>query len=150
MKPAPILLALTLLAASASAPAEEYGVLVTLNGDTPIAIPFFKCDRGQRDIATETVPPVCRSRGTRDPQDVFAVETARVTNLGDTLVWVHVGEGKLPILPHTVYNVWSTPKSRFRRIFLSASAEETARVHVFASDPLQHDRFPADEEDKKR
>lgn len=147
MKPA-LLLATALLAGSAFA--DEYGVVVTLNGDTPVAVPFFKCDPNKRDAATETSPPVCRSRASRDPGDSFFVETARVTNLGDTVVWVHIGEDKLPVLPKSVYNVIGQSKTRFRRIFLSASPDETARAHVFASDPVQHDRFLTLEDDRKR
>lgn len=143
---ATFLAVLSLLAASVTA--EEYGVLVTVTGDAPVAVPFLKCDRNKRDIATETAPAVCRGRESRDPGDSFYAETARVTNLGDTIVWVHVGEDRLPVLPKSVYNAWGT--SKFRRIFLSANPDETARVHVFASDPLQHDRFPEQRENDRR
>jgi len=132
-----------------SAAAEEYGVVVTLSGDTPVPVPFLKCDPNKRDFPTETAPATCRSRQSRDPADTFSVETARVTNLGDTLVWVHIGEDKLPVLPGSVYNVISQSNRRFRRIFLSANPDETARVHVFASDPVQHDRFLLSEEERR-
>jgi hypothetical protein len=141
------LLATLLVAGSAGA--EEYGVTLTLTGETPVSVPFFKCDPNKRDIPTETAPAVCRTRGSRDPEDSFFAETARITNLGDTVVWVYVGEDKLPVLPKSVYNLISQSKTRFRRIFLSASADETARVHVFASDPIRHDRFFSDD-DRKR
>jgi hypothetical protein len=144
------LLTAALVAISGSAEGEEYGVVLTLNGDAPVAVPFFKCDPNKRDIPSETAPPVCRTRGSRDPEDSFYVETARITNLGDTLVWVYVGEDKLPVLPKSIYNLIGQSKARFRRIFLSASPEETARVHVFASDPIRHDRFLLAEDDRKR
>jgi len=142
---ASFLVAASLLAASVSA--EEHGVLVTVTGETPVMVPFLRCERNKFDAATETTPPVCRDR---DAREFFFVETARVTNLGGTIVWVHVGSDKLPVLPGTVYNVWSVPGSRFKRIFLSANPDETARVHVFASDPLQHDRFFEPKEPDRR
>jgi hypothetical protein len=133
-------------ALAASSGAEEYGVLVTVTGETPVAVPFLRCEKGKRDAATESAPATCRDRETRDS---FYVETARVTNLGDTIVWVHVGDDKLPVLPGTTYNVWGAPKSKFKRVFLSAGPEQTAFVHVFASDPLQHDRVPEPRENER-
>src|SRR5215510_6369483 len=98
------LFAAAVIAVSGTTRAEEYGVVLTLSGDTPVAVPFFKCDPNKREIPSETVPPVCRSRGSRDPEDSFFAESARITNLGDTLVWVYIGEDKLPVLPKSVYN----------------------------------------------
>jgi hypothetical protein len=133
------ILAAVLLASSSYA--EEYGVLVTLTGETPVVVPFLRCERTKHEPSTETTPPVCLQRE-RDPRATFAVAGVRVTNLGDTLAWVHVGEDKVPVLPKTVFNLWAPLNARISRLFLSANPEETARVHVFATDPIQHERPP--------
>ena len=138
MKTASILVAL--LFASASR-AEEYGVVVTVTGETPLMVPFLRCERTKHEPATETTPPVCLQRE-RDPRATFSTVGARVTNMGDTVVWVQVGEDKVPVLPKTAFNVWAPLNARISRLFLSANPEETARVHVFATDPLQHERPP--------
>ncbi|MEO8360419.1 MAG: hypothetical protein ABI672_10350 [Vicinamibacteria bacterium] len=130
-----ICVGLALIMAAASS-ADEYGTLVTVTGETPVAVPFLKCRRLDREAATDTTPALCKDR---ESKDTFSTRTARVTNLGDTIVWVHVGEDKVPVLPRTTFNPWS-PSVGFRRIFLSANAGEVAFVHVFASDPIQYER----------
>ena len=100
-------------------------------------VPFLKCRRLDREAATETAPATCRERETKD---AFFTRTARVTNMGDTIVWVHVGEDRVPVLPKTTFNPWAPSGAGFKRIFLSANPGEVALAHVFASDPIQYER----------
>ncbi len=60
--------------------------------------------------------------------------------MGDTVVWVHLGEDKVPVLPRAAFDVWGPPKLRLKRVFLSASPEAAARAHVFASETYQPPR----------
>lgn len=133
---APFLIAAALLAASAVS-AEDLGAIVSLSGETPVLVRFWKCGLNKREAATDTTPLVCHDR---DSRDTFFAVAVRVTNLGDTVVWVHLGDDKVPVLPRTAFDVWGTPKVRLNRVFLSANPEEAARAHVFASETYQPPR----------
>ena len=122
--------------ASLTSSAEEIGTLVAVSGELPIAVPFLRCRSLDREVGNETRPTVCKDRETKA---TFGAKAARVTNLGDTIVWIHVGEDKLPVLPKSVVTIGGE-SSDFRRLFLSVDEGEVAKVHVFASDRALVDR----------
>ena len=141
------LLAGFLVLASVTTRAEEIGTLVTVSGESPVVVPFLRCRSLDREPGNETRPAVCKDRETKA---TFAARAARVTNLGDGIVWVHVGEDKLPVLPKSVVTIGSET-SDFRRLFLSVDEGVVAKVHVFASDRALVDRafiYPVPERSK--
>ena len=129
-------LAALLLLSALTASADEFGTLVTVSGDTPTRVLFLKCRSLQREAADLERPASCKERETKT---TFRAKTARVTNLGDTLVWIHVGEDKVPLLPKSVMTV-GPGDGNFERIFFGVNDGETARIHVFASSDKVLDR----------
>lgn len=112
--------------------AEEYGVVVRLRDDVPVAVPFFRCARNAEIVSTEEIPEGCKERET---ERWFSVTAARITNLGTSIIWIHIGKAKLPVLPGKVYRRVASGGSAFSRVFLSG--EPGGVAHVFASNPVQ-------------
>lgn len=130
------LLAGLLVFVAVTSTAEELGSVVTVSGESPQVVPFLRCRALMRESGTDERPTVCRER---ESKLTFNAKAARVTNLGDTVAWLHVGEDKVPLLPRTTVTVGAMDRA-FTRLFLSVDEGETARVHVFASDQITLDR----------
>jgi hypothetical protein len=113
-------------------PAEEYDVTVSLRGDTPIPVLFLKCARNFDVAGTEEAPPGCRQR---EGDQTFSTTVARITNVGSSIVWIHIGRARLPVLPGKVFRHRRVGERAFDRIFLSGEAGGLA--HVFVADPVQ-------------
>ena len=141
------LLAGLLLLAATTSVADEFGAVITVSGEAPTRVAFLKCRTLDREEGNLDRPAVCKDRETKT---TFNAKAARVTNLGDTIVWVHVGEDKAPLLPRSVMTMGAIGKA-LDRIFLSVDDGETARVHVFASSQIVLDRaYVYPEPDKAR
>lgn len=142
-------LAVALLVFVASAvQAEEYDVTIGLRGDIPIPVLFLKCARNFDVAGTEEAPPGCRQR---EVDQTFSTTVARVTNVGPSIVWIHIGRARLPVLPGKVYRHRRVGERAFDRIFLSGEAGGLA--HVFVADPVQDEpetKAPKDSERPKQ
>jgi len=121
---------LFIAAAAASAAAEEYDVTIVFKDEAPVMAPFFKCARNATVVATEETLPICKDRE-REGERAFAVPAARITNLGTSVIWVHFGTAKLPVLPGKTYRRRAPGTGTFDRVFLSGSPDGVA--HIFAS-----------------
>lgn len=117
--------------------AEEYDVTVSLRGDSPIPVLFLKCAKNFDVAGTEEAPPGCRQR---EVDQTFATTVARITNVGSSIVWIHIGRARLPVLPGKVFRHHRIGRRAFDRIFLSGEAGGLA--HVFVSDPVQDEPEP--------
>jgi hypothetical protein len=129
------LLAGLLVLATGVAAAEEFGDVVTVGGDTPTVVMFLRCRSLQRDVGDENRPTICKGR---EEKATFRAKAARITNLGESVAWLHVGEDKVPLLPKSV-TTFGPLESVSDRLFLSAP-DGPARVHVFASTEVVLDR----------
>lgn len=116
--------------------ASEFGSVVTVAGESPTPVLFLRCRSQALERGNEERPTVC---GGRETKDTFRAKAARLTNLGETVVWVHVGEDRVPLLPRSVMTLGPLDRP-FDRLFLSVTEGETARVHVFASTEVVLDR----------
>lgn len=112
--------------------AEEYDVTVSLRGDTPIPVLFLKCAKNFDVAGTEEASPGCRQR---EVDQTFSTTVARITNVGSSIVWIHIGRARLPVLPGKVFRYRRVGQRTFDRIFLSGDAGGLA--HVFVADPVQ-------------
>ncbi len=127
----PRALAVFVLAAAAAAHGDEYDVTVMFKDEAPVMVPFFKCLRNALVAATDETLPVCKDRERERERDrTFSVPAARITNLGTSLIWVHFGTAKLPVLPGKVYRR-APGGATFDHVFISGTADGVA--HVFAS-----------------
>jgi hypothetical protein len=126
-------LAVFVLAATATAaPAEEYDITVVFKDEAPVMVPFFKCLRNALVAATDETLPVCKDRERdRDRDRTFNVPAARITNLGTSVIWVHFGTAKLPVMPGKVYRRTAAGGGTFDHVFISGTPDGVA--HVFAS-----------------
>lgn len=125
--------AIALLAlAAAPLQADEYDVTVGLRGDSPIPVLFLKCAKNFDVAGTEEAPPVCRQR---EVDQTFSTTVARITNVGASVVWIHIGQARLPVLPGKVFRHRRPGLRSFDRIFLSGEAGGLA--HVFVASPVQ-------------
>jgi hypothetical protein len=134
-----LLIASMLLASASFASAEEYDVIVTLKGDVPLLVPFFRCTRNGDVIPTEDMPASCKEREIANER-TFSALVARVTNIGPSIVWVHIGQARIPVLPGKVYRRLARNGNGFHRVFLSG--EPGAIAHVFASNPVLDEPEP--------
>jgi|CXWL01.1.fsa_nt_gi hypothetical protein len=112
--------------------AEEYDVTINLRGDTPVPVLFLKCARNFDVTGTEEAPSGCRQR---EVDQTFSTTVARITNVGSSIVWIHIGRARLPVLPGKVFRHRRLGQRAFDRIFLSGEAGGLA--HVFVADPVQ-------------
>jgi hypothetical protein len=125
-----LLLASILLASASFASAEEYDVTVTLRGDAPLLVPFLRCARNGDVIPTEDTPAACKEREAVDR--TFGAMVVRITNIGPSIVWVHLGQAKIPVLPGKIYRRLSP--GGLHRVFLSG--DPNAIAHVFAASSI--------------
>ncbi len=126
------LVALTLAALATLSRAEEYDVTVVFKDEAPVMVPFFRCLRNSLVVATDETLPVCKDREHETQRDrTFAAPAARITNLGASVIWVHFGTAKLPVMPGKTYRRRAPGTGTFDRIFLSGTPDGVA--HVFAS-----------------
>jgi hypothetical protein len=124
--------ALILTAMAASAAAEEYDVTVVFKDEAPVMVPFFRCSRNATVNATDETLPVCKEREREVQRErLFSAPAARITNLGTSVIWIHFGTAKLPILPGKHFRHRAAGKASFDRIFLSGAPDGVA--HLFAS-----------------
>lgn len=115
-----------------AARAEEYDVTVVFKDEAPVMVPFFRCLRNSLVAATDETLPVCKDREHETQRDrTFAAPAARITNLGTSVIWVHFGTAKLPVLPGKIFRRRAMGTGTFDRIFLSGTPDGVA--HVFAS-----------------
>jgi hypothetical protein len=134
------LLIASLLVASASfVSAEEYDVIVQPKGDAPLLVPFFRCTRNGEVLPTEETPASCKERENTVDR-TFGALVARITNIGPSIIWVHIGQAKIPVLPGKVYRRLARAGNGLNRIFLSG--EPGATAHVFASNPVLDEPEP--------
>lgn len=140
------LLATALLAlATCPLQADEYDVTVSLRGDSPIPVLFLKCAKNFDVAGVEEAPPYCRQR---EVDQTFSTTVARVTNVGTSVVWIHIGQARLPVLPGKVFRHRRLGQRSFDRIFLSGEAGGLA--HVFAANPVQDEpELPAPKESER-
>lgn len=123
---------LMIAALAAVAGAEEYDVTVVFKDEAPVMVPFFRCTRNSLVVATDDTLPVCKDREHENQRErAFAVPAARITNLGTSVIWVHFGTAKLPVLPGKTFRRRAPATGTFDRIFLSGTPDGVA--HVFAS-----------------
>ena len=134
-----------LLLGASLASGEEYDVTVTLKSEAPVAVPFLKCGRNGDVAGTEDVPEGCKER---DAERYFFVRAARITNLGTSILWLHAGQARIPILPGKAYRRLAPNGGSFNRIFLSG--EPGGVAHVFASNPVQDEPEPEPPPSKPR
>lgn len=136
---------LLLLASAASARADEYDVTVAPRGDAPVAVLFLKCAKNFDVAGTEETPPFCRQR---EVDQTFSTTIARITNLGTSTAWIHIGQARLPVLPGKVFRYRRLGLQSFDRIFLSG--EVGGLIHVFAASPVQDEpESPAQKEPER-
>jgi len=122
----------TLAALATVGRAEEYDVTVVFKDEAPVMVPFFRCLRNALVVATDETLPLCKDRENETQRDrTFAVPAARITNLGTSVIWVHFGTAKLPVMPGKTYRRRAPGTGTFDRIFLSGAPDGVA--HVFAS-----------------
>ena len=123
---------LVLSAFAALAGAEEYDVTIVFKDESPLMVPFFKCSRNALVAGTDETLPVCKDRERdRERDRTFQVPAARITNLGTSVIWVHFGTAKLPVLPGKSYRRRLAGNATFDHVFLSGTPDGVA--HVFAS-----------------
>ena len=123
---------LMIAALAVVAGAEEYDVTVVFKDEAPVMVPFFRCTRNSLVAATDETLPVCKDREHETQRErTFAAPAARITNLGTSVIWVHFGTAKLPVLPGKTYRRRAPGTGAFDRIFLSGTPDGVA--HVFAS-----------------
>lgn len=123
--------------------AEEYDVTVVFKDEAPVMVPFFKCLRNSLVAATDETLPVCKDREHETQRDrTFGAPAARITNLGTSVIWVHFGTAKLPVMPGKTYRRRAMGAGTFDRIFLSGSPDGVA--HVFASSTGADEPEPAE------
>lgn len=119
-------------ALAASAHADEYDVTLVFKDEGAVMVPFFKCLRNALVAATDETLPVCKDRERERARDrTFSVPAARITNLGTSVIWVHFGTAKLPVMPGKSYRRRIAGGATFDHIFLSGTPDGVA--HVFAS-----------------
>ncbi len=124
--------ALILAILAAAARADEYDVTIGFKDEAPVMVPFFRCLRNSLVAATDETLPVCKDREHETQRErTFAAPAARVTNLGTSVIWVHFGTAKLPVLPGKTYRRRALGTGTVDRIFLSGTPDGVA--HVFAS-----------------
>lgn len=124
--------ALMFAALAAAAGAEEYDVTIVFRGESPVMVPFFRCLRNSLVVATEETLPACKDRESETERErTFAVPAARITNLGTSVIWIHFGTAKLPVMPGKHFRRRAPGTGSFDRIFISGSPDGVA--HVFAS-----------------
>jgi hypothetical protein len=117
---------------TAAAGAEEYDTTVVFKDEAPVMVPFFRCTRNSLVAATDETLPVCKDREHETQRDrTFAAPAARITNLGTSVIWVHFGTAKLPVMPGKTYRRRAQGTGTFDRIFISGTPDGVA--HVFAS-----------------
>lgn len=128
----PRALAVFVLVTAAAAHGEEYDVTVMFKDEAPVMVPFFKCSRNGLVAATDETLPVCKDRERERERDrTFNVPAARITNLGPSVIWVHFGTAKLPVLPGKFYRRKAVGGGTFDHVFISGTADGVA--HIFAS-----------------
>lgn len=131
-RPRRALAVLVLATAASAARAEEYDVTIVFKDEAPVMVPFFKCLRNALVAATDETLPVCKDREReRDRDRTFNVPAARITNLGPSVIWVHFGTAKLPVMPGKVYRRTTASGATFDHVFISGAPDGVA--HVFAS-----------------
>lgn len=118
------------VSAAASLGAEEYDVTVVFRDEAPVMAPFFRCLRNATVAATEETLPVCRMRES-ESERTFEVPAVRITNLGTSVIWVHFGTAKLPVLPGKHFRRRAPGNGTFDRVFVSGTPDGVA--HIFAS-----------------
>ena len=124
--------ALILAVAATATGAEEYDVTVVLKDEAAVMVPFFRCTRNSLVVATDETLPVCKDRENDIQRGrTFAAPAVRVTNLGTSVIWVHFGTARLPVLPGKIYRRRAPDSGAFDRVFLSGTPNGVA--HVFAS-----------------
>lgn len=127
-----LIIAVSSVAGIARAHADEYDVTITFNDTTPVHVPFLRCARNSDVLPTNESPADCR---VRDADSRFKVSAVRITNIGESVVWLHIGQAKLPVPPGKFFRRTRPKGALFDRVFLSGSPGGVA--HVFASDPVQ-------------
>ena len=131
-----------LLAASvASVHAEEYDITIVFKDESPVSVPFFRCTRNSLVAATDETLPVCKDRERENQRErTFNAPAARITNLGTSVIWVHFGTAKLPVLPGKTYRRRAPGAGVFDRVFISGTPDGVA--HVFASSTAEDEPEP--------
>ncbi len=129
---------LLLLAVPAIAPAEEYDVTIVFKDEAPVVVPFLRCERNGVVVATEEAPATCRREV--ETNRTFAVTAARITNVGSSVIYVHIGTARLSVMPGKHFRRILPGGGPFSRVFLSG--EPGGRAHVFVANPVEDEPEP--------